>query len=912
MKTIYLRFILTVLAVLTVAPIGHAASVVLNEYNAVREGRWLDEDGLAASTASDSFFGRVESNGGDWFELVVVGDGTSGSTVDMRGWTIEISDDDELDSEVALTNDTFWEAIPAGTILTFTQKNSADGGLDTEIGKVDERTTEGWAWTNIHVGDTTYVDAASSDLPLTVANKDTNITIKDDSNAIVFGPVGEGANSISGVNSREVLELRESPSPSITEALAAYEDTTESTFGAPNSWGGGASVQNLLAFRTAGPAPIFTVTQDDTRILAGDTFSLDLSATDDNGGDLTFTATTLPSWLSLTDDGDGTGLLEGTPTLADVDTHLVELEVADDPADGTDTLSFSIRVFPSPSPVILNEYNADNSWLELVVVGDGTAGSTVDLRGWTIEMEDDDGSSQIVLSTDSFWENVQAGTILLFSADDATGGGFDTDIAVVDFLENAGYATAQFWVGDTTYLDGAATTGSLNVSNDDAKVTVLNGSGDPVFGPAGEGIFSNGGVNGSERFALRDNPSQVISPFSSNFSDSDEESPGRPNATGENSFQSFEDFATGTYNPAPFFTWEPTVREDFMTVATTGPDEYIAFLSATDPEGGDTLTVTVEEGPSWLRVENFSNGEDDLIGDPEPGDEGSYDITLQVSDGNLASTLTFTLFVFHESSPVLVNEFNAVSGGKFLKGGDESADDDGGTASDSFFGRIEGNGGDWFELVVVGDGDAGSTVDLRGWTIEISDDGDAPESIVLSNDVYWSDVRAGTILTFTEDGFDDGGLDTGIHRVNRFDDTTPSGGWAWTHILVTDPDYVDQAASDFGGGFAISSDDTRIRLLDADDNPRFGPAGEEFIESGIGSTEVFKLEQNPSPSANLRWLASITMAQAAPLARPISGARAPPLRISVPFLRVRRLTASPSSLFSHRVGRVRGRPFPLP
>ena len=137
---------------------------------------------------------------------------------------------------------------------------------------------------------------------------------------------------------------------------------------------------------------------------------------------------------------------------------------------------------------------------------------------------------------------------------------------------------------------------------------------------------------------------------------------------------------------------------------------------------------------------------------------------------------------------------------------------------------VEGNGGDWFELVVVGDGTAGSTVDLRGWTIEISDDGEAPESIVLSNDNYWSDVRAGTILTFTEEGFDDGGLDTGIHRVNRFDDNSSDGGWAWSNILATDPDYVDQGASDFGGGFAISNDDTRIRLFDASDNLVFGPS----------------------------------------------------------------------------------------
>ena len=135
-------------------------------------------------------------------------------------------------------------------------------------------------------------------------------------------------------------------------------------------------------------------------MLAGNVFTYDVEVADANGGTFTITAPSLPSWLTLTDNGDGTAELTGTPANGDAGLNSVELEVTDSPNDGTGTQSFSIEVFPSPSPVILNEYNADNSWLELVVVGDGTAGSTVDLSGWTIEMEDDDGSSQIVLSDD--------------------------------------------------------------------------------------------------------------------------------------------------------------------------------------------------------------------------------------------------------------------------------------------------------------------------------------------------------------------------------------------------------------------------------------------------------------------------------------------------------------------------------
>ena len=57
------------------------------------------------------------------------------------------------------------------------------------------------------------------------------------------------------------------------------------------------------------------------------------------------------------------------------------------------------------------------------------------------------------------------------------------------------------------------------------------------------------------------------------------------------------------------------------------------------------------------------------------------------------------------AAPLIMNEFNAVGAGEYLNGGTELVDGDGNSTnppSDSFFGRIAGNGGDWIELVVVG------------------------------------------------------------------------------------------------------------------------------------------------------------------------------------------------------------------
>ncbi|MBT0964320.1 putative Ig domain-containing protein, partial [Denitromonas iodatirespirans] len=59
-------------------------------------------------------------------------------------------------------------------------------------------------------------------------------------------------------------------------------------------------------------------------------YSYSITTTDpDAGATLTITAPTLPAWLTLTDNGDGTATLSGTPTNAEVGNHAVSLQVSD-------------------------------------------------------------------------------------------------------------------------------------------------------------------------------------------------------------------------------------------------------------------------------------------------------------------------------------------------------------------------------------------------------------------------------------------------------------------------------------------------------------------------------------------------------------------------------------------------------
>jgi hypothetical protein len=224
-----LRSAMGLMVVLTlVAGTLRAADVILNEYNAVDNTSFLGGGDSSADDAggraSDSYFGRVMGNGGDWFELVVIKD-----HLDMRGWQLETYSGTKLDKTLTLTADPIWSDLRAGTIITVAQDEPSDVSYDPAAGD--------W-WINVQAktgADGKYISAKSFD----VSNKDWRLRIRDIAGTTVFGPAGEGIGPLSGVGTTEVFQLRADPSAAI-EADSLHYDTNGrySTFGAPNHWGG--------------------------------------------------------------------------------------------------------------------------------------------------------------------------------------------------------------------------------------------------------------------------------------------------------------------------------------------------------------------------------------------------------------------------------------------------------------------------------------------------------------------------------------------------------------------------------------------------------------------------------------------------------------------------------------------------
>jgi hypothetical protein len=246
------------------------ADVILNEYNAVGNAEFLGGGNAAADEsggrASDSYFGRVKGNGGDWFELVVITD-----HLDMRRWKLELWDDKKLDKILNLTNHAIWSDLRSGTIITVSEDVPSDISYDPAAGD--------W-WINVQAndqGDGLYIDKSS----FKVSSNNWQLTIRNAAGVAIFGPAGEGVAPTSGISGTEVFRLEDNPSASITPTSKDYDDGADfSTFGAPNRWG----VQDFNDLRPklqAPPASIELLSPDDADIVlsAGEITSINWTST---------------------------------------------------------------------------------------------------------------------------------------------------------------------------------------------------------------------------------------------------------------------------------------------------------------------------------------------------------------------------------------------------------------------------------------------------------------------------------------------------------------------------------------------------------------------------------------------------------------------------------------------------------
>lgn len=249
------------LACLILGCIGaaNAADVILNEYNAVASDSFLNGGNASADAdggrAFDGYFGRIQGNGGDWFELVVITD-----HLDMRNWKFDIYNNGSLDETLDLTDHSVWSDLRSGTIITVSEDVPSDIGYNPAAGD--------W-WINVQTGDNgdgLYIEASA--FPISANNW--QLTIKDDANAVMFGPAGEGVSPASGIGSTDIFRLEAKPSALITAKSPDYDDGIDfSTFGSPNRWG--QQDFNQLRSVAAEPSTLTLLDPNGSEIMMGGT-----------------------------------------------------------------------------------------------------------------------------------------------------------------------------------------------------------------------------------------------------------------------------------------------------------------------------------------------------------------------------------------------------------------------------------------------------------------------------------------------------------------------------------------------------------------------------------------------------------------------------------------------------------------
>ena len=107
-------------------------------------------------------------------------------------------------------------------------------------------------------------------------------------------------------------------------------------------------------------------------------------------------------------------------------------------------------------------------------------------------------------------------------------------------------------------------------------------------------------------------------------------------------------------NDAPSFTSAPVT-----TVGESTP--YTYNIVTTDPDGGDTLTITATTLPVWLTLVDNGDRTATLSGTPNSSQAGVHNVVLEVSDSALTATQTFDITVGNTAPQISANGINTLA-----------------------------------------------------------------------------------------------------------------------------------------------------------------------------------------------------------------------------------------------------------
>ena len=315
-------------------------------------------------------------------------------------------------------------------------------------------------------------------------------------------------------------------------------------------------------------------------------------------------------------------------------------------------------------------------WFELSNLGT----NSVHITGWRMDDNSFAFASSVVLNGIT---NIAAGESVVFFEDSTT---------------NNVAAFKSFWGGMTNRQVGTYTGGGVSLSSSGDGAVVFNSSGTEIsrvsFGAA---------TAGTSFYWVYDSSGILISPASGVVSAAGTD--GAYNSTTNSTYTVTNIASPGTRATALSLAF--TSSGDKFARVGTNYTYNVTFQKRLSSDTNPTLSAVTK--PTWLNVSGMT-----LSGNPGTNNTGpNQAVTLRLTSviGGVTNSVdqSYTISVFNTQPRIVLNEYNAVSGTSLHASLD----------GDLRLGRIEGNGGDWFELVVRGTG-FGTTLDMRGWKIQVS------------------------------------------------------------------------------------------------------------------------------------------------------------------------------------------------
>lgn len=350
----------------------------------------------------------------------------------------------------------------------------------------------------------------------------------------------------------------------------------------------------LIWSGTPSTAPFFT----STPVTSGSVGSAYQYNVTSGGGAaaVTITGSTVPSWLTLTDNGDGTASLSGTPGTSG--TYSVVLNITD--GTDSDTQSFDITITTngggsgSATDLLFSEYIEGSSFNKAIEVANFT-GASVDLSAYVIKKQTNGAGS---------WST---GLSL-------TGSLADGDVYVV-----ANSSASATILAQADYSGGI---GELTFNGNDALGLFKN---DVLIDAIG--VFNSAATFGQDVTLVRNaevnspNVTYTISEWTT-YSQDTFDHLGSHTMSG------------GPVSNPPFFT---------STAVTDGQVGVGYSYSITTGGGAAALSITASSIPTWLSLVDNNDGTADLNGTPSTA--GAYSVQIQVTDGTDSDIQSFDITI---------------------------------------------------------------------------------------------------------------------------------------------------------------------------------------------------------------------------------------------------------------------------